>query len=110
MESAHGLPGGPGFFVRLRRTRPGMTFYRRTRSAELTLSQIRLQRFAARCMTETSDRLLLDLSNTFACEIELLSYLFQRHGMFAIEAEVKCYHIRLALCERRQCALHFAAK
>ena len=46
-------------------------------------------------MAQAADGFLLDLPDTFAGEVELLTDLFQRHGVFAVEAEIKRDHVDL---------------
>ena len=61
-------------------------------------------------MTKAADRFFLDLAYTLTGKVELLTDLFEGHGMFAVESEVQGDNVRFTLGQSRQCALNFAAQ
>src|SRR3954468_12601310 len=69
--------------------------------------EIGAERLRARGMAEAANRLLLDLPNALAGELEAFADLLERQRMLAVEPEVEADHLGLTLRKRGERATHF---
>src|SRR5687767_6372237 len=84
-------------------TRPGLS----RQSSVPSLSEVGAERLRAGCVAKAANRLLLDLSDALARQLEALANFLERQRMFPIEPEVESDHLGLAIREGRESAAHF---
>ena len=61
-------------------------------------------------MTQLSQRLSLDLTNTLTCNVKFLADLFQRAASSVVKTEAQLYHMLLTRCKRVKLAVKHLAQ